>query len=239
MGSGARREERLYLRRQHFSKLDGQNYNDADRGVRNAYVRQHAFQFQKRRAQADIAGERIVAPKRLTSFGVPQTISALCDLIVNLLDLERHSAILRTLQVAFEEEVPFGLQFVAFTLTFDQRLLHGGQPCFHYEAFAAQFSRFLNEFSLRFWRTTVLPGGTSDALGGGRLAIAPNGGSFMQTGDSTGAAILVQTIFLKDGHLQGLLGQQASKSPEEAVEFLKPYYVAALEMMRKAMEKES
>jgi len=61
----------------------------------------------------------------------------------------------------------------------------------------------------------------------------------MQTGDSTGAAILVQTIFLKDGHLQGLLGQQASKSPEEAVEFLKPYYVAALEMMRKAMEKES
>lgn len=61
----------------------------------------------------------------------------------------------------------------------------------------------------------------------------------MQTGDSTGAAILVQTIFLKDGHLQGLLGQQASKSPEEAVEFLKPYYVAALEMMRKAVEKES
>jgi len=61
----------------------------------------------------------------------------------------------------------------------------------------------------------------------------------MQTGDSTGAAILVQTIFLKDGHLQGLLGQQASKSPEEAVEFLKPYYVAALEMMRKALEKES
>jgi len=61
----------------------------------------------------------------------------------------------------------------------------------------------------------------------------------MQTGDSTGAAILVQTIFLKDGHLKGLLGQQASKSPEEAVEFLKPYYVAALEMMRKALEKES
>jgi hypothetical protein len=52
----------------------------------------------------------------------------------------------------------------------------------------------------------------------------------MQAGDQTGAAILVQTIFLKDGHLQGLLGEQASKSPEAAVEFLKPYYVAALTM---------
>ena len=61
----------------------------------------------------------------------------------------------------------------------------------------------------------------------------------MQTGDSTGAAILVQTIFLKDGHLQGLLGQQASKGPEEAVEFLRPYYVAALGMMRKALKEES
>jgi hypothetical protein len=50
----------------------------------------------------------------------------------------------------------------------------------------------------------------------------------MQAGDQAGAAILVQTIFLKDGHLQGLLGQQASKSPEAAIEFLKPYYVAAL-----------
>jgi hypothetical protein len=52
----------------------------------------------------------------------------------------------------------------------------------------------------------------------------------MQAGDQTGAAILVQTIFLKDGHLQGLLGEQASKSPEAAIEFLKPYYVAALAM---------
>jgi hypothetical protein len=53
----------------------------------------------------------------------------------------------------------------------------------------------------------------------------------MQTSDQTGAAILVQTIFLKDGHLQGLLGERASKSPEAAIEFLKPYYVAALVMI--------
>ena len=50
----------------------------------------------------------------------------------------------------------------------------------------------------------------------------------MQAGDPAGAAILVQTIFLKDGHLQGLLGEQATKSPEAAIEFLKPFYVAAL-----------
>jgi len=56
----------------------------------------------------------------------------------------------------------------------------------------------------------------------------------MQAGDQTGAAILVQTIFLKDGHLQGLLGQQASKSPEAAIEFLKPYYEAALAMTASA-----
>ena len=52
----------------------------------------------------------------------------------------------------------------------------------------------------------------------------------MQTCDPTGAAILVQTIFLKDGHLQGLLGEQASKSPQAAIDFLKPFYVAALAM---------
>ena len=52
----------------------------------------------------------------------------------------------------------------------------------------------------------------------------------MQASDQTGAAILVQTIFLKDGHLQGLLGEQASKGPEAAIAFLKPYYVAALAM---------
>jgi hypothetical protein len=50
----------------------------------------------------------------------------------------------------------------------------------------------------------------------------------MQSGDQTGAAILVQTIFLKDGHLQGMLGDRALKSPEAAIEFLKPYYLAAL-----------
>jgi hypothetical protein len=55
----------------------------------------------------------------------------------------------------------------------------------------------------------------------------------MATGYETAAAILVQTIFLKDGHLQGLLGEQASKSPETAAEFLKSYYVAALAMTAK------
>jgi hypothetical protein len=52
----------------------------------------------------------------------------------------------------------------------------------------------------------------------------------MQTSDPTGAAILVQTIFLKDGHLQGLLGEQASKGPQAAIDFLKPFYLAALAM---------
>lgn len=56
----------------------------------------------------------------------------------------------------------------------------------------------------------------------------------MELGDQTGAAILVQTIFLKDGHLQGILGERASKSPEAAVEFLRPYYVAALAMTARA-----
>lgn len=56
----------------------------------------------------------------------------------------------------------------------------------------------------------------------------------MQASDPTGAAILVQTIFLKDGLLQGLLGEQASKSPEAAVEFLKPYYIAALALTVRA-----
>jgi len=56
----------------------------------------------------------------------------------------------------------------------------------------------------------------------------------MQAGDQTGAAILVQTIFLKDGHLQGLLGERASKSPEAAVDFLKPFYLAALAMLERA-----
>jgi hypothetical protein len=52
----------------------------------------------------------------------------------------------------------------------------------------------------------------------------------MATGYETAAAILVQTIFLKDGHLQGILGEQASKGPQTAAEFLKPFYAAALAM---------
>src|ERR1700726_777119 len=62
--------------------------------------------------------------------------------------------------------------------------------------------------------------------------------SKMGTGFETAAAILVQTIFLKDGHLQGILGEQASKSPDTAAEFLKPYYVAVLAMTAK-VERES
>ena len=56
----------------------------------------------------------------------------------------------------------------------------------------------------------------------------------MEAGNETAAAILVQTIFLKDGHLQGILGEQATKSPAAAAEFLKPFYRAALAMVKKA-----
>ena len=53
----------------------------------------------------------------------------------------------------------------------------------------------------------------------------------METSQESAAAILVQTIFLKDGHLQGLLGEQAIKGgPAAAIGFLKPYYLAALAM---------
>jgi len=55
----------------------------------------------------------------------------------------------------------------------------------------------------------------------------------MGTGYEAAAAILVQTIFLKDGHLQGILGEQAAKSATLAAEYLKPYYAAALAMMTK------
>ena len=62
----------------------------------------------------------------------------------------------------------------------------------------------------------------------------------METRGEIAAAILVQTIFLKDGHLQGLLGEQASKSPQAAADFLQPYYLAALAMTAKASpEKET
>jgi hypothetical protein len=56
------------------------------------------------------------------------------------------------------------------------------------------------------------------------------GGERMDAGNEAAAAILVQTIFLRDGHLQGLLGEQAKKGPVAAAEFLKPYYRAALAM---------
>jgi hypothetical protein len=55
----------------------------------------------------------------------------------------------------------------------------------------------------------------------------------MDAGNESAAAILVQTIFLKDGHLQGLLGEQATKSPVAAAEFLRPFYRAALAMVAK------
>ncbi len=59
------------------------------------------------------------------------------------------------------------------------------------------------------------------------------GAQNMEAGNETAAAILVQTIFLKDGHLQGILGEQATKSPAAAAEFLKPFYRAALAMITK------
>jgi hypothetical protein len=56
----------------------------------------------------------------------------------------------------------------------------------------------------------------------------------MDAGNEAAAAILVQTIFLKDGHLQGLLGEQATKSPVAAAEFLQPFYRAVLAMVSRA-----
>ena len=58
----------------------------------------------------------------------------------------------------------------------------------------------------------------------------------MGTGQEAAAAILVQTIFLKDGHLQGILGEQASKSAATAADFLKPFYAAALAMIAKVTQ---
>jgi hypothetical protein len=60
----------------------------------------------------------------------------------------------------------------------------------------------------------------------------------MEAGDEAEAAILVQRIFFKGGHFQGLLGERTSKSPEAAVEFLKPYYVAAFAMVEGARPEE-
>jgi hypothetical protein len=65
------------------------------------------------------------------------------------------------------------------------------------------------------------------------LGSKSKGAPSMEAGNEAAAAILVQTIFLKDGHLQGLLGEQATKSPLAAAEFLKPFYRAALAMVSK------
>jgi hypothetical protein len=66
---------------------------------------------------------------------------------------------------------------------------------------------------------------------GDRIQSEREGAMTMQSDDSAGAAVLVQTIFLKDGRLQGILGERAAKSPEAAMEFLKPFYQAALAMI--------
>ncbi|MGA3294011.1 MAG: hypothetical protein ABSE45_08520 [Candidatus Acidiferrales bacterium] len=48
------------------------------------------------------------------------------------------------------------------------------------------------------------------------------------------AALLVQTIFNSDERMQALLKDQAAKSPQAAAEFLKPWYQAALMMIKSA-----
>jgi hypothetical protein len=53
----------------------------------------------------------------------------------------------------------------------------------------------------------------------------------MEMGNEAAAAILVQTIILRDGRLQALMGDQACKGPAMAVEFIRPYYAAALAMI--------
>jgi len=49
----------------------------------------------------------------------------------------------------------------------------------------------------------------------------------------TAAAILVQTIITRTSGLQQLLVARANQSPQAAVEFLKPYYEAALVAVKK------
>jgi hypothetical protein len=66
------------------------------------------------------------------------------------------------------------------------------------------------------------------------MQLSREGEASMEAGSEAAAAILVQTIFLKDGHLQGLLGEQANKGAVAAAEFLKPFYRAALAMVSKA-----
>lgn len=50
----------------------------------------------------------------------------------------------------------------------------------------------------------------------------------------TAAAILVHTIITRTSGLQQLLVAKANQSPQAAVEFLKPYYEAALATVKKA-----
>jgi hypothetical protein len=59
----------------------------------------------------------------------------------------------------------------------------------------------------------------------------PSKGDQMEMGNEAAAAILVQTIILKDGRLQALMGDQACKGPVMAVEFIRPFYAAALAMI--------
>ena len=50
----------------------------------------------------------------------------------------------------------------------------------------------------------------------------------------TAAAILVQTIITRTSGLQQQLVAKANQGPEAAVEFLRPYYEAALLTIKKA-----
>jgi hypothetical protein len=48
------------------------------------------------------------------------------------------------------------------------------------------------------------------------------------------AALLVQTLFNLDGRMQTLLRNQPAPNPQEAAEFLKPWYQAMLTMIKSA-----
>lgn len=50
----------------------------------------------------------------------------------------------------------------------------------------------------------------------------------------TAAAILVHTIIARTSGIQQLLVAKANESPQAAAEFLKPYYEAALALVKKA-----
>jgi len=71
-------------------------------------------------------------------------------------------------------------------------------------------------------------------VGSARLPRASTGGNSNAGWRSDRSSDSGANDIFEDGHLQGLLGEQASKSPEAAVEFLKPYYVAALAMIVRA-----